>query len=341
MNKTLQTYKELDTAFRKRQFKPLYFFYGEEPFLIDELQDALVSHALADNERDFNYNLFYGADSDAAAVLGICSAYPMMAERRVVVVRNFEQLKDNRRFASYAKNPNPSAVVLLICRGKPRLVADPYRALKRLAAWGEFRTLYEREVPRFIRGRVEDSGHRIKPRAAQLLAEYVGASLRVVVNEIDKLITYVGGARALTSEDVIRASGQTRESNVFELQRALGEGRQADAQRIAAHILGGASNKQGEALRIISMLTGYFTKLWRLQGVAGLGLAPNELAQRAGVSSFFIREYQASLRRFPRRRLEGAFSALLAADFEMKGAARREARLVMTLLIRQLLNGPR
>ena len=339
MSKTGLTYQQLDTAFRHRNFKPLYFLYGEETFLMDELQQVLIEHALAAHERDFNLDLVYGAEAEAGAVLGLCSAFPMMAERRVVVVRNFEQLKENRLFTAYAEKPNPAAVVLLLCKGKPNLSAHPYRALRQHAAWGAFKPLYAREMPGWVQRRAENLGYEIEPQAVQMLADYVGTTLRMAVSEIEKLITYAGERQRLTADDVVRASGQTREFNVFELQRALGEGRHDDAQRIGQRLLGQASNTRGEALMIVSVLTGYFTKLWKLRACQAQRLPDREMAQRVGISPFFIKEYLFSLRRFSPRALEHAFAALLAADYELKGGARRDERLVMTLLLRRLAAG--
>ena len=124
-SKTGASYEDLATAFRHGQFKPLYFFYGEEGLLMDELQALLVEQALAPHERDFNLDLVYGPEATAPAVLAQCAAFPVMAERRVVVVRAFDKLDENRLFTSYAERPNPHAVVLLLCSAKPNLAQHP------------------------------------------------------------------------------------------------------------------------------------------------------------------------------------------------------------------------
>lgn len=337
MAKTGVTYEQLLTAFRHRNYKPLYFLYGEEQFLIDEVQHVLIEHALAPHERDFNLDIVYGTEVEAEAVLALCAGYPMMAERRVVIVRNFDKLKNNRLFKTFAEHPNPSAVVLLVCSGKPNLSAHPYRALKQHAEWGEFKKLYDNQMPGWVQQRVKSMGYQIEPEAVQMLAEYVGTNLRAATGEIEKLITYAGEHRTLTGDDVVQASGQTREYNVFELQRAIGEGRYPDALRIAERLLSQASNTRGEALMIVSVLTGYFTKLWKLTAWQTQRLPDKEMARRVGISPFFIKEYIRSLRRFPPVAIEQAFSALLAADYELKGGSRRDERLILTLLLRRLL----
>jgi DNA polymerase-3 subunit delta len=172
-----------------------------------------------------------------------------------------------------------------------------------------------------------------------MLAEYVGTNLQGAAREIDKLMTYAGERSRLTEDDVVHASGQTREFNVFELQRAIGEGRYTDAQRIAERLISQASNTRGEALMIVSVLTGYFTKLWKLTACQAQRMPEREMAKHVGISPYFIKEYVVSLRRFPQSALEQAFAALLAADFELKGGARRDERLVLALLLRRLVPG--
>lgn len=337
MAKTGLTYEQLETAFQHRNFRPLYLLYGEERFLMDELQSVLIEHALASHERDFNFDLVYGAEAEASAVLALCSAYPMMAERRVVVVRDFDKLRGNRLFTSYAERPSPHAVVLLLCSGKPNLSAHPYRALRQHAAWGDFRRLYDNQMPGWIAGRAERLGHRLAPQAASMLADFVGSDLQAAAAEIDKLITHAGGRKDLTADDVLRASGQTREFNVFELQRAVGEGRYADAVRVSERLLQQASSARGEALMIVSVLAAYVTKLWKLSAPSARDGGDKAAAARIGVSPFFVKEYLRAARRFSPAALAEGFAALLAADYELKGGSGRDERLVMTLLLRRLV----
>lgn len=337
MSNTGLSYEQLETAFRHRNYKPLYFLFGEERFLIEELQRLLLTHALAPHERDFNLDIVYGAEAEAPAVLSLCAGYPMMAERRVVVVRDFEKLKDNQLFTAYAERPNPTAVVLLACGTKPNLSAHPYRALKQHAAWAEFKPLYENQMPGWIQKRVQAQGYRIEPEAVQMLADFVGTNLQAAVVEIDKLITYAAPRQTLTADDVVHASGQTREFNVFELQRAVGETRLADALRIADRMLQQASNARSECLMMISVLTGFFTKLWKLGVCQAKRMPEPAMAARIGVPPFFIKEYLFSLRRFGPEAIERAFAALLAADFELKGGSGRDERLVLMLALRRLV----
>ncbi len=331
------SFEQIETAFRHRNFKPLYFFYGDETFFIDRAQELLVENALAPHERDFNLDVIYGAEAEAAQVLAQCAAYPMMAERRVVLVRDFEKLRGNALFQHYAERPNPSAIVLLACRTKPNLSAHPYRALKQHAAWAEFKRVKQSEVAGWLTGYLRGRGYKLDPDAAAMLADTVGTDLQTAAGEADKLVVYAAPRTTITREDVLSAGGHSREFNVFELQKAVGEGAYAAAITIAEQLLQQASNPGGEALRIVSILTAYFVRLQKLAHCIHKRMPERAMAAEVGVSPFFLKEYLVSARRYPQPRLDGAFSALLAADYELKGGSTRSASLVMLLLLRRLV----
>jgi len=331
------SYDDLATAFRHQNYDPLYFFFGEETFLTDELQDLLVETALDPHQHDFNLDVLYGSETEASEVIGLCQGFPAGAPHRVVIVREFEKLENNRQFKGYAQQPNPHAIVLLACTEKPNLSAHPYRALKENATWSEFQSPYDNEMPDWIQDYVSGQGYDIEPRAVQMLADYVGTDLQRAASEIEKLMTFAGERTRLTTDDVLAASGQTREFNVFELQAAIGEGRHADAERIAERILQQASNPRGEAIMIVAVLNAYFDKLWTLQKPGALRKNKYDLAGEIGVSPYFVEEYKHAAQRYTRAAIADAYAALLAADYELKGGAPRDAHLVLTLLLRRLL----
>lgn len=331
------TFDQFETSCRARQFKPITLLYGEETFLIDEAQRVLVETALAPHQRDFNLDIVYGAEAEGTEVIARCSAFPMMAERRVVLVRDFEKLRGAALFQHYAERPNPTAVVLLACRERPKnLNSQPFRALKQHAAWGEFKALKPREMTGWLTRRLKTLGKALDGEAAALLADLIGTDLQTAASEADKLAAHVGTRARVTASDVVAAAGQSREYNVFELQKAVGEGRMADAVTIADRLLQQASNVTGEALRIVALLATYVGKLHRLTPLLAQRLRDDALASALGVPPFFVKEYVAAAQRLGPARLDDTLAALLAADYELKGGTNHDPRLVLLLLLRRL-----
>ena len=332
----LDLYRGLVGSFQRKQFKPLYLLYGSETFLPGRVQHFLIQHALEDHERDFNLDLVYGAESDANSVLALCQLVPMMAERRVVIVRGVEQLRDSRRLAHYAKNPNPGAVVLLWCNGKPRFNSDPYRTLRKKAVCAHFEPLKAHRVPVFVNRMARQSGCRLGEGVAEALIDSVGTSLATLVNELNKLQTYVGDRESITREDVVQASGQTRDINVFELQDALAARKREESLRICDQLLVSASNAQSESIAIVYALTTYFLRLWKLHGAAGPGKSSRVLAKEIGAPFWLIEKQLRALRYWPGQELIRVLGLLLSAETELKGGSQRSPRIIMTLMLNNI-----
>ncbi len=328
--------EQIETAFKNGKPAPVYFLFGEETFLTDQAQALAEKYLVPPAEHDFNYDVLYGSEVDAAAALGLCRSYPMMGARRVVIVRDFDKMRGNALFSSLADDPNPACVVLLMCRAKPKLNANPYRALKQKAAWGEFKPLKTHAVAGWIKQYARTNGYKMQSGADATLAEMTGASLAQAASECDKLFALAGERKEVTRDDVFRAAGQSAEANPFVLQEHIVKGCLSDAQRVLDRLLQQASQPDGEAHRIVALLLAYFTKLLRLARCRHQRIPESQMAKAAGVPPFFLREYLSALGGFRTGRLEQAFSYLLAADFELKGGASRESALILTLLLHRL-----
>ena len=81
------TYDDILRDLKAQKVAPIYYLMGEEDYYIDKLSDAIVDAVLTEDEKDFNLDIVYGAEVDIDKVIELAHAYPMMAEKRVVLVR--------------------------------------------------------------------------------------------------------------------------------------------------------------------------------------------------------------------------------------------------------------
>ncbi len=79
-------HKLIIKSIKQKQFEKIYFLHGEEPFFIDQITDAVIENAMDESERDFNQTILYGKEADAGSVIADAKSYPMMGERRLVVI---------------------------------------------------------------------------------------------------------------------------------------------------------------------------------------------------------------------------------------------------------------
>ncbi|MBI1805121.1 MAG: DNA polymerase III subunit delta [Ignavibacteriae bacterium] len=325
------TFEDFESLFRTKNFGPLYLFFGEENLLIDETVELLVEHALDETTRSFNLNIVYGGEVTGADIVAMASSFPMTGERRVVVVREFDKVLNKDILLSYLEHPSLSTSLVLVSV-KPDFRNKVFKILKDDATVGEFRQLYESEVPEWVSKRAQRMGKKITPDAAQLVHAYVGRSLREIHNEIEKLCIYVGQKPIIDAGDVSSVVGLSRQFNIFELQKAVGQQQLPRAVEILENML-----RSGESpIGIVVMMARYFQKLWLVQELLSQKQSEYQLSAAVGVSPVFIKEYMSAARRYSSLQLRQCFIRLTEADEALKSSV-MDQRTIMTLLLYGLI----
>lgn len=329
MAKEGHTFDDLTTALARKQFTPVYLFYGEEDFLIEEATDAVIDAALAQDERGFNLDRLYGSEADTRDVVSHASSFPMMAERRVVVVREVEKLGQPDVLASYIENPSPSTC-LVLTSSKPDFRRKPFVTAKKHGFVVECKPLWDNQVPSWIVQRVKKSGHEIDLDAASMLLAYVGSSLREIVNELEKIYLYVGDKKIITVDDITSVVGVSREFSVFELQWAIGMKDTAKAAEILKHII-----DQGEPhpILIVAVLTKFFQTLWKLHDVRRRGVQGAQQYVQAGIFGSLGEKYGHVANKYTMQEIEDAFIALADVDEKLKTSGGDPHMLMQTFVV--------
>ena len=302
-------------------FSPVYLLMGEEPYYPDKACEAIIDAALAPEERDFNQTIFYGLDTDAGTVASEARCYPMMAERRLVVVKEAQSMKTLEDLATYCEDPLDSTVLVILMRGAK---ADKRKALyKNVSKVGivlESQPLRDYEMGRWISDYYASRGLQIDPDAAALLAESAGTDLGKIALETDKMLKNLPeGATKVTAEDVENNIGISRQFNIFELTKALSARNAQSALYIAARL---GSEAKFALPMATAAIFGHFYRLLTLEArMAKAPVSPQEKAAILGVNPYFLREYDVALANYPLPRLMRVLAAIEEYDYKGKGGA--------------------
>ena len=225
--------KALFNAIEKRAFDPAYHFVGDDDFRKNEALQLLVGAAVDPATRDFNYEARRGSEISGETLGSILSTPPMLAERRVVVVRDAGSLKKDAKLAveEYLRRPSPDVVLVLVQPSGEK--PDPKFGPATLVL---FEPISGPQLSRWIAMRAEHQGTKITAGAAELLQSSIGNDLPQLNTEIEKLATYTSGAE-IDEAAVGAIVGVRREESLTALLDAVGSRYAAAALRILPGLL--------------------------------------------------------------------------------------------------------
>ena len=184
--------KALRPALHDKQFSPAYYLHGDDEYLKEEALRHLVDAAIDPATRDFNLDQRRGSDLDGESLASLLGMPPMMAERRVVVVRDATAVRKDARVAleSYLDKPAPDVLLIMTAPAD----AKPDKGLAGKAVMVDCAPLTGAQVPKWIASRVEKTLHTtITPEAIELLQDAVGSDLGQLAIELEKLAAYAAG----------------------------------------------------------------------------------------------------------------------------------------------------
>ena len=228
-------YNSILQDIKAKKFQKIYFLHGEEAYYIDKITDAIIENALEEHERDFNQTIVYGKDSEPISTISEAKAYPMMAERRLVVIREAQDLKDKvEELLPYLENPSEQTIFVLNYKYKnydSRKKA--IKAAKKNGLVFKSDKISDYKLPDWINSYVKSRGYGISSKACLLLADFLGGDLSKITNELDKLEILVEKGTTINEVHIEENIGISKDYNVFELSNAIGMRDVLKANKIA------------------------------------------------------------------------------------------------------------
>lgn len=323
-----------------KQFKPIYFLMGEEPYFIDLITDKIESDILDEASRAFCQTVVYGRDVSLDQVISLAKGFPMMGDRQVVIVKEAQDLKEFKRakkeddddddapsddgaksdkssmalLEQYVNQPAPTTILVFAMKNKKldkRLKF--YKTLEKTGVIFDSEKIRDYKMAEWIKNYVRQNGYGIDAKVAEILAEYLGTDLSKVVNEISKLAILLPKGTEITAQHIEDNIGISKDFNVWELQKALGTKDILKANRIIHYF---ENNPKSNPIQmVLPSLYGYFTKL-----AVYISLPDkSQAASVMGVAPYAINDYKAASAKYDARKVERILGYLRSADRQVKG----------------------
>ncbi len=311
------SHEQIIAVLKKKEYHPLYFLAGDEPYYIDLVSDYIQENVLSDAEKSFNLTVVYGKETDAFALMNLAKKFPMMGNRQVVIVKEAQDLAQFDDLIHYIENPLQSTLLVLNYKHKkPDKRKKVFKSLLSNSVHLDSKRLYDNQIPAWISAYLAARNFSIEPKASAMLTEFLGRDLSKISNEIDKLIVSLGeGQKKITSTLIESNIGISKDFNNFELQRALGKKDVVTANRIINYF---ASNEKTHPLaETINSLYNFFSRVLIYYWISNK--SKDNLVKQMDVNPYFLKDYTEAARNYNATKAVQIIELLREYDLKSKG----------------------
>jgi DNA polymerase-3 subunit delta len=319
-----------------------YILHGEEEFGLGEVLGELRAELAAGDPAmaQLNTSFLEGQRLTLGELRHVCDAIPFMARNRLVIVNGLlGWLMPGGRAREGATQEDeppaskkalldsllaylpklPDTTWLVFVEGQTLPVFHPIlklaevEAKRKRACVQEFKRLKDQEVPGWIRQRMRSKGGELTPEATAMLAALVGGDLRLLDQELEKLLLWADGGQ-VTGQDVQALVSYAREASIFDLVDYVGRRQTDRALRLLHHLL-----DDGEVpLYLLAMLARQVRILIQVSELRAQGRTPKQTADRLKLHPYVVEKGIAQARNFQMNQLEGAHRQLVETDWRIK-----------------------
>jgi DNA polymerase-3 subunit delta len=307
----------------------VFFFHGEEDFSREEAVGRVVSAYLDPSTRDFNFDQLRGAEVTADELASLTATPPMMAEHRVVVVRDAQGLSPKAREVVEAAAAAPPHGLVLVLSGiiPAASKAKFYDELKKRAVATEFAPLDPNDAPGWMMDYASEvHGVELAAEAARAVVAAIGADLGMLRSELAKLVAYAGDRKRVTLDDVRAVGGSVPRQDRWAWFDLVADRKFREALATLPTLLEAGENAVG----LVIGMGGQLLKVG-IVCAGGQGALERELKP---FQRWMAKRIVPQARRWTLPELDAALGELLRTDRLLKSASLTDRQAMEELLLR-------
>jgi DNA polymerase III subunit delta len=326
------TSRSLEIQLKTGRLSALYLLVGPEVYLRDRAAAAITEQVLRGVElREFNEAAFSLTSLRPAEALAVAEQLPMMAQRRVVRLKDFGKLReaDEEALVRYLNRPVPSTVAIFIADelDKRRKLT---RTLLESCTVVEFPALKDGEARAWAAAYLHALKVNAGERAVAEIVARVGTDLQTLSVELEKLATAALDGTRLTVDLIDALTNRTRELSNFALADDLAAGNRQQALKTLHRLL----DSGAEPLMLVGLMAGSYHRLALAQDLLRRS-SEDEVFRQIAMPPFKRKQYLTTLRRTDPTRIARGLELIAATDLAIK-TSQATPRLQLEMLVAEL-----
>lgn len=328
--------QELKTQLKQKTLGRLYFFHGEETFLLNHYLTQIRKLTLDPLTESFNYHRLSQETFDMQSFADSVENLPMMAERTLVQVDDVDPFRlpegDRNKLAEiFSDVPDYCTVVFtyLTAPWKPdKRLKKLWEAVSKHGSIVEFRKQDQRDLVAWVTRHFAAEGKRISSDLCVYLIDITGGTMTALSGEIEKICAY-SGAQEIKKTDIDAVTEPVLDAVVFQMTDLLSGGRYDRAFQKLQELL----KMQQEPLAILGAVGGHFRRLSAARTLLDSGKTAFDLQKLCGIPDYPARKTMEAARRFSPGFCRKAAELVLETDYRTKTSFDEPERLLEMLIL--------
>ena len=326
----------LKQAIRAKDPGRLYFFYGEEVFLLHHYLEQLRKAIIDELTESFNYHKLTSETFDIREFADCVENLPMMAERTMVIVDEIDVFKMNeadreKMIDIFSDIPDYCTVVFTY----ETIAFKPDKRLKKL--WDvvskhgelvEFAKQNQRDLITWITRHFAAAGKRIHPDLCAYLIDITDGTMTSLAGEISNNSAYTGSDE-IRKSDIDAVTEPVLDAVVFQMTDLLGQGEYGGALVKLQQLL----KMQQDPIAILGAIGGHFRRMSTARALLDHGKSSSDLMRLCGMADYPARKTMSAAGRFSAKFYAKAAELVLESDRQMKTSFDDPKRILEVLIM--------
>lgn len=330
--------KQLKAHIRAGEFLPVYVIYGDEDYLKKSYTDLLCEKAVGKDFFDFNYQAFDGKNLDFRAVFDVAIMLPLMSERRCVLVRDAKldgmSEADFLLLSDYLQNPSDSTVLVFLQASKDFSSEKAKKVLGLVKKHGAVCELNKRQGNDLIKPLISSAAKQscvLSVPAANYLVSVVGDDYNTLINEVNKLCSFVGEGEIL-KEHIDDVAVKCDAAKIYDLTKFLLQKNFDKAYGVLNILI----KQRVEPEYILGTIVSTYVDMYRAKVSLACGKGAEELSEAYGYGrlAFKLKNGARDASRIDISVLRKCLDELAEADRKLKNGRDNASTVLEQLMVR-------
>lgn len=313
----------------EEKYQNLYFIFGREAYLIEEVQE-LFKKIVNTDMADFNLSVLDGKETNIEQLISSVETLPFMAEKRVLIIKDFELFKGKRKnfseedekiLVSLIENIPETTILVFISYGEVDKKRKIYKVVEKNGIICEMKKMEDISLLNWCKEEFISQNIQITNSVVTYFIEMTGyrdrnsdMTLSDMKNEIRKLSSYIGSNGILDKNVVDELLKSKSENDIFQLIDLIGNKNSARSVKVLNDMLDNGESVLG----VFAMLSKQFSQIIQVKTLQEKKMPQNIIKDTLHLHPYAMNKLMRQSRNFSDEILIDIINYIMESDFKIK-----------------------